>query len=226
VHVVLAPGANDVTGHDTTPAEGSATTTEVTVTVPVFLTLNDQAMVSPRSVAPFALTSVTTADFTNDSPGVWVTGVSVLLGGEVTAPPDGDLPPAVAVLETTPASTSAWVITCGPAVHVVLAPGANDVTGHDTTPAEGSATTTEVTVTVPVFVTLNDQAMVSPRSVAPFALTSVTTADLVSPSPGVWDTGVSVLLGGEVTAPPDGDLPPAVAVLETTPASTSAWVIT
>jgi hypothetical protein len=183
VHVVLAPGANDVTGHDTTPAEGSATTTEDTVTVPVFLTTNDHATVSPRSVAPFALTSVTTADFTNDSPGDWDTGVSVEDGGEVTAPPPGVLPPAVAVLETTPASTSAWVITCGPAVHVVLAPGANDVTGHDTTPAEGSATATEDTVTVPVFVTLNDQAIVSPRSV-PLASRSLTTADFTNDSPG------------------------------------------
>jgi hypothetical protein len=111
-------------------------------------------------------------------------------------------------------------------VHVVDAPGANDVTGHDTTPAEGSATTTEDTVTVPELVTLNDHAMVSPRSVAPFAFTSVTTADLVRPSPGDWDTGVSVEDGGEVTGPPAGSFPDPVAVLETTPASTSAWVIT
>jgi hypothetical protein len=225
VHVVDAPGANDVTGQVTTPAEGSVTATEVTVTVPEFVTLNDHAMVSPRSVAPFALTSVTTADLVRPSPGDWDTGVSVLLGGEVTAPPDGDLPPAVAVLETTPASTSAWVITCGPAVHVVDAPGANDVTGHDTTPAEGSATTTEDTVTVPVFVTLNDQAMVSPRSV-PLASRSLTTADFTNDSLGACGTGVSVEDGGEVTAAPAGVLPPAVAVLDTTPASTSAWVIT
>jgi hypothetical protein len=110
VHVVLAPGANDVTGHDTTPAEGSATTTEDTVTVPELVTLNDQAIVSPRSV-PLASRSLTTADFTNDSPGDWDTGVSVLLGGEVTGPPAGSFPDPVAVLETTPASTSAWVIT-------------------------------------------------------------------------------------------------------------------
>ena len=60
-----------------------------------------------------------------------------------------------------PASTSAWV-TVYDAVHVVLAAGANVVTGHDTVssgPAGAvnvSVTVIPVTVTLPVFVTTNE----------------------------------------------------------------------
>ena len=64
--------------------------------------------------------------------------------------PAGFRPLAVAVLVTTPASTSACVIVCAAAVHVVDAPGASVVTGQDTAPAVGSVTATSCSVTVPV----------------------------------------------------------------------------
>ncbi len=66
---------------------------------------------------------------------------------------------------------------------------------------------------VPVFLTRNDQAIVSPRSVLPSPFTSVTAADLVSFSAGAWATGVSVPDGFDGTSVPFGSLPVAVAVL-------------
>ena len=65
----------------------------------------------------------------------------------------------------------------------------------------------------------------SPRLVLPSPLTSVTAADLVSSSELVCTTGVEVDELLEVTVAPAGLLLVAVAVLLTTPASTSAWVI-
>ncbi len=56
--------------------------------------------------------------------------------------------------------------------------------GQVTAPAVGSVTARLVIVVVPVFLTRNDQAIVSPRSVSPSPLTSVTAADLVSFSAG------------------------------------------
>ncbi len=58
------------------------------------------------------------------------------------------------------------------------------MTGQVIAPAVGSVTMRPVIVVVPVFSTRNDQAIVSPRSVAPSAFTSVTAADLVSCSAG------------------------------------------
>ncbi len=111
--------------------------------------------------------------------------MSVPEGLDGVSLPFGSLPTAVAVLLTTPASTSAWVMVCGAvAVQVVAAPGASVVTGQVTAPAVGSLTTRLVIVVVPVFWTRNDQAIVSPRSVFPSAFTSVTAADLVSCSAG------------------------------------------
>ena len=62
-------------------------------------------------------------------------------------------------------------------------------------------------VVVPVFLTRNDHAMVSPRSVLPSALTSVTAADLVSAMAGAWAIGVSVPEGLDGTSVPFGSLP-------------------
>src|SRR5215468_5195293 len=79
-------------------------------------------------------------------------------GGEVTAGPDGGVPVAVAVLVTLPAFTSACV-TVYEAVHVVAAPEANVVTGHEITggvpvPVNAvSVTVTPVSSTLPVLVT-------------------------------------------------------------------------
>ena len=61
----------------------------------------------------------------------------------------GVRPLAVAVLLTTPASTSAWLTVCAAEVQVVDPPGASVVAGHEIGPAVGSVTATEVRVTVP-----------------------------------------------------------------------------
>ena len=90
------------------------------------------------------------------------------------------------------------------AVQVVDAPGASVVTGQVTAPAVGSVTARLVSVVVPVFFTRNDQAIVSPRSVWPSALTSVTAADLVSCRAGACATGVSVEDGFDGTSLPFG----------------------
>ena len=95
----------------------------------------------------------------NDGPaGMLTTAVD---GGDVTAGPVGGVPVAVAVLVTTPAFTSAWV-TVYVAVHVVVAPGASVVTGHEITGAVPvpvnvvSVTETAVRSTLPVFVTTKE----------------------------------------------------------------------
>src|SRR5665213_3584021 len=111
-------------------------------------------MVSPRSVLPSALTSVTAADFTMEMEADWTTGVEVDEGDETTGGPLGGVPSAVAVLLTTPAFTSAWLMVwTASAVQVSLAPGASVGLGQVTAPAVGSVTPTEVRVTVPVLVT-------------------------------------------------------------------------
>ena len=109
------------------------------MTVPVFLTRNDHWILSPRSVLPSPSTSVTAADLVSCSAAAWLTGVSVARRSTVTVALAGFLPVAVAVLETTPASTSAWVtVYAAVAVHVVDAPGASVVTGQVTAPAFAS----------------------------------------------------------------------------------------
>src|SRR5665213_2879155 len=113
-------------------------------------------MVSPRSVLPSALTSVTTADFTMEMEADWTTGVEVDEGDEVVTGPLGGVPLAVAVLLTTPAFTSPWLMVwTALAVQVSLAPGRSVAGefGQVTVPAVGSLTPTEVRVTVPVLVT-------------------------------------------------------------------------
>ena len=111
-------------------------------------------MVSPRSVTPLWFTSVTAADFTMASIGDWFTGVDVDEGPELIGGPPGGEPWAVAVLLTTPASTSAWeMVWAVVAVQVSEAAGANVTLGHVVAPAVGSVTPTPVRVTVPVLVT-------------------------------------------------------------------------
>ena len=224
VQVVVAPGASEVDGQVTDRALTSRTATPVTLTVPVSCTRNDQVIESPRSARPSPLTSPMAALLVRDRAAVWATGVSVEDGGEVIAAPLGLTAPAVAVLATKPASTSACVMVWGSAVQVVDAPGASDPAEQLTDPAVGSVTATDESVTVPVSLTRNDHRMVSPRSVLPSPLTSVATADLVSPRAGAWAMGVDVEELLDVIAAPLGFLPLAVAVLLTCPASTSAWV--
>src|SRR4051812_20397776 len=107
VHVVDAPGVSVVTGQVVAPALASVIAVVVTVTVPVFFTRNDHWILSPRSVLPLPLTSVTVADLVRVSAETWLTGVDVEDVGEVTVEPAGFFAVAVAVLVTTPASTSA-----------------------------------------------------------------------------------------------------------------------
>ena len=119
---------------------------------------------------------VIAADLANDSVLVWVIGVDVDEVADVTTGPEGGVPDAVAVLVTTPAFTSAWVIV-RVAVHVVDAPGANVVDEQliADKPANGSATFTEVNVTLPVFVTANENVCTSPND-APVGAVSVVIA--------------------------------------------------
>ncbi len=82
-----------------------------------------------------------------------VIGVVVVSGGEVIAGPLGGVPPAVALLLTVPASTSAWVIVCVP-LQVVVAAGASVVATQVAAASNrGSLITNPVMVTLPVFVT-------------------------------------------------------------------------
>src|SRR4029079_11058494 len=106
---VVAPGANVVVGQEIEPALASVTVSPVTVTVPVFLTVNDQVILSPRLVLPSALTSVTAADLVSWRALACTTGVDVDELFDVTVAPRGLLAVAVAVLLTRPASTSGWV---------------------------------------------------------------------------------------------------------------------
>src|SRR4051812_44579874 len=82
---------------------------------------------------------------------VWVIGMVTVSGGEVVGPLV-----AVAVLtRLPPASISACVTVCEP-VHVVVAPGASDVTGQTTAPSTRlSDTAIGLSVTLPVFLTRN-----------------------------------------------------------------------
>ena len=151
-----------VTGHEITGAVPvpvnvvSATVIPVRSTLPVFVTRKLYVTTSPA-----APTDVGSTDFTivNDATAGMVT--TAVSGGEVTAGPTGGVPVAVAVFVTAPAFTSAWV-TVYVAVHVVCAPGASVVTGHEI--AGGvpvpvnvvSVTEIPVRSTLPVLVTTNE----------------------------------------------------------------------
>src|SRR5664279_3313247 len=115
----MAPGANVVTGQVTGPAFGSLTAIAWMVVVPVSRTRNDHWIESPRSVRPSPLRSLTVAALVTDRPEVWSIEVSAVEGGERTGPPFGSVAPAVAVLETTPASTSPWEMEYAAEVQVV-----------------------------------------------------------------------------------------------------------
>ena len=181
------------------------------VTFPVFFTTKAYAIVEPAVLpvgVPACLSSVIAGE-----------RVIVLLVELVadTAAPVGGVPDALAVLFTTPASTSACVSRYV-FVHVVDTPGASCVTGHVTVPTFGSLTPTLVNVTLPVFFTTNEYAIVEPADIpdgAPADLTSVIAGDRVI-------VALAELVAD--TADPEGGVPAALAVLFTTPASTSACV--
>ena len=215
--VVEPPGASVGTGQMTAvrPGNGSDTPTAVSVTLPVFVTTNEYATVWPAAMTLFG-----TADFATLIDGDCVT-VTTAVSLSVTGPPTGGVPDAVAEFEIEPASTSACVVAYD-AVHVVDAPGANVPTGQVTAvnPGSGSATPTEVSVTLPVLVTTNEYASESPA-----AATVVGVADLATPIDGVCVTVTTAVSVSVTAAPPPGGVPAAVAVLLIEPTSTSACVV-
>lgn len=102
------------------------------------------------------------ADFSRAIDGLSGAGIVTWDGGEVTEPPDGVVPDAVAAFVMLPASTSACV-SVYVAVHVIWPPGANDVVtgqlGADIVPDplnDPSATVGFVNVTLPVLVTTKE----------------------------------------------------------------------
>ena len=103
-------------------------------------------------------------------------------------------------------------------------PGASVVTGQDTGPTFGSLTATLDKLTVPVLVTTKLYAMVSPGSSRPLPLASTGSAPVLSTANiGTVGTGVLALsVAGAVSVTPGGEVPVAVAVLSTVPASASA----
>jgi hypothetical protein len=214
-----------VTGHEITggvpvPENAvSVTVTPVRSTLPVLVTSKLYVTRSPAT-----LTDVGVTDLTSVSAGPAGMVTTAVAGGEVTTGPDGGVPDTVAVFLTCPAFTSACV-TVYVAVHVVDAPGANVVTGHETTgggPARTnviSLTVSPVRVTLPVLVTRKLYVTCSPA-----APTEVGDTDLTSVSAGPAPMVTTAVAGGEVTAGPDGGVPDTVAVFVTSPAFTSACV--
>jgi hypothetical protein len=149
---------------------------------------------------------------------------------EATELPPGSNPFAIAVLLTTPASTSACV-TAYVAEHVVSAPGARLVAKQliaDNVPvpekefgAVASSMLIPCTVTFPLLCTANEYVTESPA-----ADTDVGVTDFTNVRAGAAASVMVTVEGVEDTAPPAGGRADAVAVLVTCPASTSAWVVT
>ena len=133
---------------------------------------------------------------------------------DVTPGPVGGVPEPDAVLMIDPASTSAWVMV-RVAVHVVEPPGASVVDGQviGERPGSGSATATAVKVTLPVFVSANENVCVSPNDAPVGARSLVNATDFVNDSVLVCTIDVDVDDGEDVTSGPDGGVPVAVAVL-------------
>jgi hypothetical protein len=177
----------------------------------MFVTSNEYAIVEPavRPVGvPACLSSVIAGE-----------RVIVLVAELVadTAAPVGGVPDALAVLFTTPASTSACVSRYV-FVHVVDTPGASCVTGHVTVPTFGSLTPTLVNVTLPVFFTRNEYPIVPPAALA-LGAPAVFVSVIAGPD------GIVVSVESDaVTATPDGGVAVAVAVFATWPKSTSVCV--
>ena len=132
------------------------------------------------------LTSLTTAiDLTTDiiglancvtvgssgSPSLFASTSAGLFGSSevsVTSVPSGSVPSAVAVLVILPDKISAAVISYI-AVYVPTCPGANtgDTIGAAVTPNITSVTVIPLTVTFPVFVTVNVYVIISPALITP-----------------------------------------------------------
>ena len=181
VHVADPPGANVVDGQVIAdkPGNGSVTPTDTSVTLPVLVTANENDCTSSIDAPVGAVSVVIAADLTNDSVFAWLIGVAVDEAAEFTAGPDGGVPLAVAVLLIEPALTSAWVLV-RVAVQVVDAPGARVVDAQvmADNPGSGSVMATAVKVTLPVFVTANENVCTSPSD-APVGAVSVVIATVL-----------------------------------------------
>jgi hypothetical protein len=180
VQVVLAPGISVATGQETVKTFGSATAMLVSVTLPVFETWNVYPIVEP-AMAPDgdpACLSIVMA-------GLDVTGASIE-SLAVNAGPLGGVAVTVAELATWPASMSVCS-SVYEAVQVVLAPGANEVTGQLTVPTLASAIAIAVRVTLPVLATANVYGIVEP-AVRPLAVPACLSIVMA----GVDAIGVSV----------------------------------
>ena len=228
VQVVDAPGANVVDGQliADNPVSGSAMFTEVSVTLPVFVTAKENVCVSPNDAPAGAVSAVIATVFTNDNVLVCAIGVDVDELFDVTAGPEGGVPDAVAVLAIAPAFTSVWVI-ARVAEQVVNAPGVNVVDGQVIADRPGSRSVmlTEVRVTLPVLVTAKENVCMSPKDAPVGAVSVVIETDFNNVIVLVWVIGVVVDELLDVTAGPVGGVPDADAVLMIDPAFTSAWVI-
>ena len=181
LQVVDAPGARVIDGQVIAdkPGSGSETPTEVRVTLPVLVTTNENVCVSPNDAPSGVVSVVIATDLVNASVFAWLIGVAVDEAAEFTAGPDGGVPLAVAVLLIEPALTSAWVMV-RVAVQVVEAPGARIVAGQvmADNPGSGSVMATAVKVTLPVFVTANENVCTSPSD-APVGAVSVVIATVL-----------------------------------------------
>ena len=226
--MVDAPGVNVVDGQlmADNPVSGSVMLTEVSVTLPVFVTSKENVWVSPNDAPVGAVSVVIATVFTNDNVVVCAIGVVVDELFDVTAGPEGGVPDAVAVLAIAPAFTSVWVIV-RVAEQVVNAPGVNVVDGQlmADRPGSGSVMLTEVRVTLPVLVTAKENVCVSPSDAPEGAVSVVIETDFNNVIVLVWVIGVAVDELLDVTAGPVGGVPDADAVLMIDPAFTSAWVI-
>ena len=180
VQVVDAAGVSVVEGHEMLdkPVSGSVMLTVVKVTLPVLVTRNENVCTSPNDAPVGAISVVIATLFINVIVFVWMIGVAVDELLDVTAGPEGGVPLADAELMTDPAFTSAWVIE-RVAVHVVEPPGDNVVDGHEIPdrPVNGSVIDTEVSVTLPVLVTANENVCTSPNDGPVGAVSVVIAAD-------------------------------------------------
>ena len=200
-----APGTRVVAGQLTDASIGSLTASDLSVTLPVFVTRNVNVTWSPAETG-----SVASAFLVNVRSGFWTSRVLTVPSAETVAS-NGPAPVTVAVLISVPASRSACVSPYTP-VHVIAPSGASVVVGQETSPMRGSATTSPVRVTLPVFVTRNVYGTSPPVSIVvglPAVLTIATD--------GFWTSVVSSVSVAVASSPrsagsPDGGLPYAAAV--------------
>lgn len=185
VQVVEAPGASVVDGQlmADRPVRGSVMATAVSATLPVLVTRNENVWVSASDAPIGAVSVVIATDLANVTVFVWLIGVAVDELFDTTVGPDGGVPDAEAVLMIDPAFTSVWVMV-RVAVQVVDPPGANVVDGQVMAerPVRGSVTPIDVSVTLPVFVTANENVCTSPNDAPVGAVSVVIATDLTNVS--------------------------------------------